>query len=178
LRSLHSGTRHNLSHTYKLPQHIMCAASARSPHLLLLDLRAIAADGSAISKSEASKNLKAISTCSRMPYRAKWFRTPLGAFLSAYRFFAVVALMQSILAAVRTFTIGFNDKRYNEADQAASRDHLGTDHTELVVSPQSRATRSSLPDIMMSPRRFLTDPTFLVSELARPLLPSAYRHVR
>jgi asparagine synthase (glutamine-hydrolysing) len=97
---------------------------------------------------------------------------PVGAFLSGgIDSSLVVSLMQAeSTRRIKTFTIKFDEAGYDESAHArAVADHLGTEHTELRVTPaEAQDAIASMPAIYDEPFSDSSQiPTFLVSRLVR-----------
>ena len=96
---------------------------------------------------------------------------PLGAFLSGgVDSSLVVGLMaEASSRPVRTFSIGFDDPRYDELEHARSvARHFGTEHHEFVVKPDALAIIDDLIGHFDEPFGDSSAiPTWYVSEIAR-----------
>lgn len=97
---------------------------------------------------------------------------PLGAFLSGgVDSSLIVALMQNQSSQkIRTFSVGFDDPRYDESEHAAAvAAHLGTQHTTLRASSQMALDLvPRLPELYDEPFADSSQlPTCLISALTR-----------
>jgi asparagine synthase (glutamine-hydrolysing) len=97
---------------------------------------------------------------------------PVGMFLSGgYDSSAVTALLQSDRTeTLKTFSIGFNEEKFNEAHHAKKvAEHLGTEHTEYYCTQKDALEIiPRLPEIWDEPFGDASAiPTTLVSQLAR-----------
>ncbi|MFC2163397.1 asparagine synthase (glutamine-hydrolyzing) [Acidobacteriota bacterium] len=96
---------------------------------------------------------------------------PLGAFLSGgIDSSAIVGLMHELGASpIKTFSIGFEDKTYDELGHARRiAQKFGTEHEEFVLQPQALELTEELIHHLDEPfGDFSIFPTYLVSKMAR-----------
>jgi asparagine synthase (glutamine-hydrolysing) len=97
---------------------------------------------------------------------------PLGALMSAgVDSTTVVALMQRAASVpVKTFSVAFEEREYNEAPQAARiAEYLGTDHTEVLLTGQEALdVVPRLPEIFDEPHADTSQiPAYLICAVAR-----------
>lgn len=97
---------------------------------------------------------------------------PVGTFLSGGVDSSLITALAATASStpVKTFSIGFEDPRYDEAPYArAIAKHLGTDHHELYVSAEeARSVIPLLPTMYDEPFADSSQiPTYLVSRFAR-----------
>lgn len=95
---------------------------------------------------------------------------PLGAFLSGGIDSTIVTALMTRhhTSAVKTFSIGFTDSRYDESHYARQvAEHLGTDHTELIVEPDPEHMLGRIAEAFDQPFADSSAiPTLLLCDLA------------
>jgi asparagine synthase (glutamine-hydrolysing) len=140
---------------------------------LYWDIDRVARQGTAQAKGDERELTDELDALLRDSVKMRMMAdVPLGAFLSGgYDSSIVTALMQVQAASpVKTFTIGFQEQDYNEADHArAVAAHLGTEHTEFYVGPRDALdVIPLLPEIWDEPFSDSSQiPTYLLSRLTR-----------
>lgn len=161
-------------HIHKLPPATLLTldlASGRTSTRLYWDIKAVAREPQLqLNPTEASSALHHLLKDAVGQQMVA--DVPLGAFLSGgVDSSTIVALMQAQSARqVKTYAIGFEDPRYNEAEFASAvAKHLGTDHTEWVLTGQDAlAAVPGLCDLYDEPFADSSQlPTSLVCQLAR-----------
>ena len=127
-------------------------------------------EGQGLAREQALASVEEVLTASVR--RQMSADAPLGAFLSGgVDSSLIVALMQSqAMHKVRTFSVGFDDPRYDESAHAAAvAAHLGTEHTTLrATSKMALDLIPQLPDIYDEPFADSSQlPVCLISRLTK-----------
>ncbi|HZK81922.1 MAG TPA: asparagine synthase-related protein, partial [Humisphaera sp.] len=77
---------------------------------------------------------------------------PLGCFLSGGIDSSIIAAAARLAGQLQTFSIGFDDARYDETEYAlAVASHLGTQHHEFIVRPDAAADLPKLAAVFGEP---------------------------
>lgn len=149
-------------------------AGARPAPVPYWSLEEVARKGSSARLQDGYESLvEQVKTCLSDVVRSQMLSdVPLGCFLSGgIDSSLIAALMQKIAdQPVRTFSIGFEDARFNEAPHARRiAEHLGTRHTEFIVTEaDALAVIRDLPGIYDEPFSDSSQiPTVLLSRLTR-----------
>jgi asparagine synthase (glutamine-hydrolysing) len=157
-----------------LPGHLLCITQDGVQDTCYWDARKVAADGLRQPLTGGSEEIREeLDFLLRDAVKRQMVAdVPLGVFLSGgIDSSTVVALMQAQSAApVRSFSIGFRETDYNEAEYARQvAKHLGTDHADLYVTPaETLDVIPRLPDLYDEPFGDSSQiPTFVVSQLTR-----------
>tara|TARA_B100000378_G_scaffold148534_3_gene119954 strand:+ start:668 stop:2632 length:1965 start_codon:yes stop_codon:yes gene_type:complete len=135
-----------------------------------VDAARSACQSGSVSSEQALNNVE--QALSASVHRQMAADVPLGAFLSGgVDSSLIVALMQSQSdQKIRTFSVGFDDPRYDESEHAAAvAAHLGTEHTTLrATSQMALDVIPKLPGLYDEPFADSSQiPTFLISSLTR-----------
>jgi asparagine synthase (glutamine-hydrolysing) len=151
-----------------------CDEDGEAKHAAYWSLAEVAARGQAapLDVSDAAAEEMLESLLADSVRRRMVADVPLGMFLSGgIDSSTVAAFMQANSARpIRTFSIGFREPAYDEADHAKQvAAHLGTEHTELYVTPaEAQAVIPKLQEIYDEPFADSSQiPTYLVSEMTR-----------
>lgn len=159
--------------TYKLtPGHYLVYSGKNLISKTFSELPEIINHSGSWSDREEEKVLELDELLSKVVSNHMVSDVPLGALLSGgIDSSVVVAFMQKVSASpVRTFTMAFKEKEYNEAPWASKvAKHLGTDHSELYVTPkEAMDVIPRLPEIYDEPFADSSAiPTYMVCKLAR-----------
>ncbi len=149
--------------------HALSVADPR-PYWSTVDVALAARERRLTDRAAAAEELRDL--LSRVVRSRMMSDVPLGAFLSGgIDSSLVVALMQQQTSRpVQTFTIGFEDPRYDESVPAERvAHHLGTAHTcERVTPAQAREAILHMPAVYDEPFADSSQiPTYIVSRMAR-----------
>ncbi len=158
----------------ELPAALACKRDLPQPHMYW-SARKAALNGvaSPLAFESDAEAVSALETeLSRSVLGQMLADVPLGAFLSGgIDSSTVVALMQvQSSRPIKTFSVGFREGGYDEAQFASAvARHLGTEHTELYISPKDAlGVIPKLPIIYDEPFSDSSQiPTFLIAQLAR-----------